>query len=131
MKKLAVPAIVTVVVLALAACGGSDENATQVDDAEAATQKLSFVASADSGLAYTVNSETAAARPTTLEIVNEQSVPHDVVLEDANGEEVGATDVVTEDTSSAEVDLEPGTYKFFCSVPGHREAGMEGTLTVK
>jgi uncharacterized cupredoxin-like copper-binding protein len=29
------------------------------------------------------------------------------------------------------VTLKPGTYKFYCSVPGHRQAGMEGTLEVK
>jgi uncharacterized cupredoxin-like copper-binding protein len=29
------------------------------------------------------------------------------------------------------LNLKPGTYKFYCSVPGHRQAGMEGTLVVK
>jgi plastocyanin len=34
-------------------------------------------------------------------------------------------------TQSKKIDLKPGTYTFYCSLPGHRAAGMEGTLTVK
>ena len=47
------------------------------------------------------------------------------------GEVVGQTELIAEGSDSTVVDLKPGTYHYFCTVPGHREAGMEGTLTVK
>jgi uncharacterized cupredoxin-like copper-binding protein len=47
------------------------------------------------------------------------------------GKTLGATPVFTGGTKAVTLNLKPGTYKFFCSVPGHRQAGMEGTLTVK
>jgi uncharacterized cupredoxin-like copper-binding protein len=43
---------------------------------------------------------------------------------------VGSTATFTGGTKVVTVTLKSGTYKFYCSVPGHRAAGMEGTLTV-
>ena len=67
----------------------------------------------------------------TLDFTNDSSTPHDVVIEDSSGSEVARTDVITGTTTTTQADLKAGTYTFFCSVDGHREAGMEGTLTVK
>jgi uncharacterized cupredoxin-like copper-binding protein len=67
----------------------------------------------------------------TIEFNNPQGLTHDVAIEDSSGKEVGKTELIANEKTSTQIHLNPGTYTFFCSVPGHREAGMEGTLTVK
>ena len=89
--------------------------------------------SADPGgdLAYEQKSVTAKAGRNKIVFTNESSLPHDVKVE-ADGDDVGGTEVVTNDTAEATVTLEAGkTYTFYCSVPGHRQAGMEGTIKVE
>ena len=80
---------------------------------------------------YTETDVSAKAGNDTIDFNNPASIGHDVVIEDQSGSEVASTDMITDSTTSTTADLKPGTYTFFCSVPGHREAGMEGTLTVK
>lgn len=82
-------------------------------------------------LAFTSDKITAKAGKDTINFTNSSPVPHDVVIEDESGKELGGTEITSEGADSTEVELKPGTYTYFCSVPGHREAGMEGTLTVK
>lgn len=82
-------------------------------------------------LSFTADSATAKAGKDTVNFTNSSPVPHDVRIESADGEDVGGTEVLSEGSESATVELKPGEYTFFCSVPGHRQAGMEGTLTVK
>ncbi|HWP33020.1 MAG TPA: plastocyanin/azurin family copper-binding protein, partial [Solirubrobacterales bacterium] len=92
---------------------------------------LAFEADPGGQLAFTTNSATTKAGNVTIEFTNPQALPHDVKIEDSSGTEVGGTDTITEGSNSATVTLKAGSYTFYCSVPGHREAGMEGTLTVK
>jgi len=102
-------------------------------EAEKATGGSTVEVEADpsGNLAFTSKEITAKAGKDTIEFTNESPVPHDVKIENENGEELGGTEITSEGTETAEVELKPGTYTYFCSVPGHRQAGMEGTLVVK
>jgi plastocyanin len=146
MKKLAALLALALASLALVACGGGNDNTTTTTGGESAGggetagkeseaggggSTVSFEADPNGELAFTSKSATAKAGSVTVEFDNPQTLPHDVRIEDAQGKDVGGTEEITEGSTSATVSLKPGTYTFYCSVPGHREAGMEGTLTVK
>lgn len=160
MKKFAVLFALLLAVFAIAACGddnGStngdtspaagavedvEEGAEEVEDkaGEAKDEvegdseggkSIHFEADPDGALAYTEDSATAEAGKVEVHLTNDAPVPHDVAIEDEGGKEIGKTEVIAEDEASTSVNLKPGEYTFFCSVPGHREAGMEGTLTVE
>lgn len=66
----------------------------------------------------------------TIDFDNPSALQHDVVIEQ-NGKEIAGTPLIAEGKTSVTADLAPGTYTFLCTVPGHAEAGMEGTLTVR
>jgi plastocyanin len=63
-------------------------------------------------------------------MVNKSSVPHDIAITGGGLNQIGAV-VQNGGVSTVSTTLKPGTYTFYCSVPGHRQAGMQGTLTVK
>ncbi|HEY1238275.1 MAG TPA: plastocyanin/azurin family copper-binding protein [Solirubrobacterales bacterium] len=144
-RASALIALVALAVLGLAACGGgSDDNGTTAaatpppatttaggggGGGGASTVDISTPSGSD--LAYDQKDVSATAGNVTIDFDNKQALQHDVAVEDSSGQEVGATDLVSSGTATTSVDLQPGTYTFFCTVPGHREAGMEGTLTVK
>jgi plastocyanin len=55
---------------------------------------------------------------------------HNVTVASPAGSVLGATPTFQGASKTLTLDLKAGVYKFFCTVPGHRAAGMEGTLTV-
>jgi plastocyanin len=82
------------------------------------------------GLLFQYADATASAGNVTIESKNDETIGHNIAVE-GNGVNKAGEVVQGGATSKIEVDLKPGTYTFFCSVPGHREGGMEGKLTVK
>jgi plastocyanin len=83
-------------------------------------------------LAYQQKAVTAS-KPGAVKIdfTNMSQVGHNVTVADSSGKVLGATKTITDTKATATVDLKPGKYTFYCSVPGHEAAGMKGTLTVK
>ncbi|MFI5026366.1 MAG: plastocyanin/azurin family copper-binding protein [Solirubrobacterales bacterium] len=152
MKQVAALLALVLASVAIAACGGGDDDSTtpattggsettneaaggagakEEGGGGSTASTLEFEADPGGQLAYTTTEASAKAGKVTIDFNNPQPLPHDVKIESSSGEEAGGTDTISEGSNSATASLKPGTYTFYCSVPGHREAGMEGTLTVK
>jgi plastocyanin len=152
MKKLVPLFALLLASLALAACGSDssssgdtspvggaaeeveDKAGEAKDEAEGGTagaSTLDFEADPSGSLAFTSDEATSKAGKVTVNFTNSSPIPHNVDIEDESGEDVAETEVLSEGSDSTTASLKPGTYTFYCAVPGHREAGMEGTLTVK
>ncbi len=96
--------------------------------------KLALAANPAGQLLYTVKQATATAGPVTISMTNMSGIPHNLAIQPGtapNGTVVAATPITPKGTRSITVNLKAGTYTFFCQVPGHRAAGMQGTLIVK
>ena len=98
--------------------------------AEAENGQLEIPADPGGALAFTFADATAPPGSLTMTSPNESSVPHNIALEGQGVNELGPV-VQNGGVSEIQVDVQNGEYTFFCSVTGHREAGMEGRLTVE
>jgi plastocyanin len=142
-RASALLAVAALAVLGLAACGGGgDNNETTAAAAPATTtatagggggggSTVDISTPTGSDLAFDQKSVSAKAGSVTISFDNVQSLQHDVAVADSSGKVLGQTDLVSSGTATTTVDLTAGSYTFYCTVPGHREAGMVGTLTAK
>jgi mono/diheme cytochrome c family protein/azurin len=87
---------------------------------------LSIAADPTGQLAFVAKQATAPAGALTIEMPNESGVPHDLTIDGK-----GKTATVTNGKPKFQATFAAGKYTYYCSVPGHRAAGMEGTLTVQ
>jgi plastocyanin len=129
--------------LAVAGCGGDDEKPASSSKSDSTPTPTATEAAASGGggenitlaadksaLKFDKSALEAKAGKVTLTMDNPSDIPHAVAIE-GNGVDVDGKTVGKGEKSVASADLKPGTYTFYCPVPGHEEAGMKGKLTVK
>ena len=107
--------------------GGSTSEPSSGGGGGGAT-KLKLTADPSGALKFDKSSLSAKPGTVTITMDNPSSTPHAVEVEGNGVEKV--TKTLTKGTASLTADLKAGKYEFYCPVDGHRQAGMEGTLTV-
>ncbi len=151
MLKLTALALSSMVLaLGLAACGGSSSSSspssstpsapatststpasTSTTASTGAAGSLAIAANPSGLLKYTKSTLSAKAGKVTVAFSNSSPLAHNFTLQEGtNGKVLGATPTFQGGTKTLTLNLKPGTYTYFCTVPGHRMAGMVGTLTV-
>jgi plastocyanin len=147
MKKVTALPLILLASVALVACGSSSSSSSSSTasspETSAATtgagkaasgsaQTLKVEANPNGQLSYVPSKLTAKPGNLTIEFTNPQGLAHDITVENSSGKKLGESEQIMESSTTLVLtNMKPGTYHYFCSVPGHREAGMEGTLTVK
>ena len=139
---------VPLALLALSGCGGSSNSSSATSSlpvpssttpstafpmpvpADAGRGSLKLAAEADEQLKFNTTSLRAERGRVTLAFANPSSLPHNVTIASNSGAVLGATPTFRDGTRTLTLNLKPGIYRFYCSVPGHRQAGMQGTLRV-
>jgi plastocyanin len=138
-KRLSLLAVAPVATaLLVAGCGGGGGAATAASTttptpaAGGHAQVLKTSADPGGQLRFTRTDLTAQPGKVTLRMTNPTSagMPHGIAVE-GNGVDSDGPTVAAGKTSSVTVMLKKGTYEFYCPVPGHKQAGMTGTLTVR
>ena len=135
-QALAPVPVVSAPVPASSASASSEPTATTGTPAPASSPAsgkagttLSLAANPSGLLAYNTKQLSAKAGTVTITMANMSPLEHNVPI--AEGSKVlGATPTFVGGSRTLTLKLKPGKYTFYCSVPGHRQAGMEGTLSV-
>ncbi len=141
-KLLALIAIAAIPV-ALAACGSDDSTSTsaasETTSSTAASTDTSTTASGGGGQTVKIgeteykldpSDATVKAGSVTFDVTNDGTITHNLQIE-GNGVEETTDSLAPGDTGQLAVDLKPGSYEMYCTIDGHKDLGMEGTVTVQ
>lgn len=142
--RLMILALALCAVLGVAGCGGDDDSSSEQPAGSSSSsgggsgggsssgggggETIKLSADPGGALKFVPTELSAKAGKVTIDFDNPASEAHAVEIDGVANSE---SDEVTKGSTSVTVDLKPGTYEYFCPVPGHREAGMVGKLTVQ
>jgi uncharacterized cupredoxin-like copper-binding protein len=111
------------------AAGGETTTATQTTETRQTGPTVQTVQVSEVEYKIRLPETTFKAGKYTFEVKNDGKVPHDLVVKGAGVQE--ATSLLSPGKSeSLTVELKPGSYDFYCSVPGHKQLGMDQKVTV-
>jgi plastocyanin len=136
--RLPVLAVGAVAALAIAGCGGgSSSSSSSGSGSGGAAASTSTTTSASSGGGTTVKMDAseykfapatvkAKAGTVTFALKNTGQFPHGIEIQGGSASQI----ISGGQSTTFKTSLKPGSYTFFCPVPGHREKGMVGKITV-
>jgi plastocyanin len=88
------------------------------------------LAASPTQIAYDKKALSSKPGAVTIDFDNPSQISHDVAIAKGS-QELAKSPLIAQSKTTVTTDLAPGSYVFYCTVPGHREAGMQGTLSVK
>jgi plastocyanin len=149
-RSLLAPLAALALAAAAAGCGSSSSSSTSTGSSgggaygsstraaapaapASSSGALRISAEESNGLSFDKKTLTAKAGTVTISMANPSgdSMPHGVAITGPGGVSKSGKVVQPGGTSTVSLDLRPGRYTYYCPVPGHRQAGMVGTLTVQ
>ena len=145
MLKRAMIVLAVALSLGLVACGDDDDDdAAPATSAEATGEETTTTAEeapaegggetvqvSETDFAIDPANPTVQAGTVTFEVTNDGQAPHNLEVEGNGIEEELEADLAAGESGTLTVDLQPGTYEWYCPVGNHAEMGMEGELTVE
>jgi uncharacterized cupredoxin-like copper-binding protein len=134
-------ALAVAIPLTVSACGGGDDTSSTSAATTTESSSTSTTASGGGGAGGAVDiseteykldpsDPTASSGEVTINVANDGGTTHNLEIE-GNGVEEETADLQPGQSDSLSVDLKPGDYEIYCAIDGHKDLGMEGTLTVQ
>lgn len=111
----------------------TEQSTTEATTTQAATtattKESSNVTATETEFKIALPSSSITAGSYSFDVKNDGKIEHDFVIK-GNGVDEKTPTIGAGESATLKVDLKPGTYDVYCSIPGHKQAGMDLKLTV-